>query len=132
MAESLPPTLGVPATTTSSMLDIPGQYLTGTTRDGIMTGPTSARTSRTRVDYVSTHPGSVADAENYSLEGDQPDEPQVDQVPEAPPEPQTSVTFLLISGRRRTMSFQPELTVGRVKELVWNSWPTGKSPFLLW
>jgi hypothetical protein len=39
--------------------------------------------------------------------------------------PQAFITFLLISGRRRTMSFEPETTVGRVKELVWNAWPSG-------
>lgn len=47
---------------------------------------------------------------------------------ESPPEvlqtPQAYVTFLVISGRRRTMPFDPETTVGRVKELVWNAWPT--------
>lgn len=32
------------------------------------------------------------------------------------------LTFLLISGRRRTMSFAASITIGRVKELVWNSW----------
>ncbi|KAF9457826.1 ubiquitin-related domain-containing protein [Collybia nuda] len=41
-----------------------------------------------------------------------------------PQTPQTHLTFLVISGRRRTMSFEPETTVGRVKELVWNAWPT--------
>ncbi|KIM86883.1 hypothetical protein PILCRDRAFT_64096 [Piloderma croceum F 1598] len=42
-----------------------------------------------------------------------------------PPQiPQTSLTFLLVSGRRRTMSFEPDTTVGRVKELVWNAWPS--------
>lgn len=39
--------------------------------------------------------------------------------------PQAYITFLVISGRRRTMSFEPETTLGRVKELVWNAWPTG-------
>jgi len=43
-----------------------------------------------------------------------------------PQTPQTHLTFLLISGKRRTMSFEPETTIGRVKELVWNSWPAGK------
>ncbi|KAH7098229.1 hypothetical protein BKA62DRAFT_713824 [Auriculariales sp. MPI-PUGE-AT-0066] len=39
--------------------------------------------------------------------------------------PQASVTFLLApSGRRRTMSFEADTTVGRMKELVWNSWPS--------
>lgn len=41
-----------------------------------------------------------------------------------PQTPQTYLTFLLISGRRRTMSFEPESPIGRVKELAWNSWPT--------
>ncbi|KAF8157068.1 hypothetical protein B0H34DRAFT_484626 [Crassisporium funariophilum] len=40
-----------------------------------------------------------------------------------PQMPQTYLTFLLISGRRRTMSFEPETAIGRVKELAWNSWP---------
>ena len=44
-----------------------------------------------------------------------------------PQTPQVSLTFLLVSGRRRTMSFEPETTVGRVKELVWNAWPSGES-----
>ena len=42
--------------------------------------------------------------------------------------PQCSLTFLLVSGRRRAMSFEPETTIGRVKELVWNAWPSGKIP----
>ncbi|KIL64714.1 hypothetical protein M378DRAFT_77875, partial [Amanita muscaria Koide BX008] len=37
--------------------------------------------------------------------------------------PQAYISFLLVTGCRRTMSFEPETTVGRVKELVWNTWP---------
>lgn len=40
-----------------------------------------------------------------------------------PQVPQTLVQFLLVSGRRRSMAFDPETTVGRVKELLWNTWP---------
>jgi predicted GTPase len=47
--------------------------------------------------------------------------------PPIPQTPQTALTFLLVSGRRRTMSFDPDTTVGRVKELVWNAWPNGAS-----
>ncbi|KAI0037236.1 ubiquitin-related domain-containing protein, partial [Vararia minispora EC-137] len=43
--------------------------------------------------------------------------------PAVPQTPQASITFLLVSGRRRSMLFDPETTVGRVKELVWNTWP---------
>lgn len=44
---------------------------------------------------------------------------------DVPQLPQTSLTFLLISGRRKTMTFEPDMAVGRVKELVWNAWPAG-------
>ncbi|KAF7331668.1 Ubiquitin-like domain-containing protein [Mycena kentingensis (nom. inval.)] len=49
-------------------------------------------------------------------------ESAADAVPT--PVPQITLTFLLVSGRRRTQSFDPETTVGRVKELVWNAWPS--------
>ncbi|KAF9254686.1 hypothetical protein L218DRAFT_452515 [Marasmius fiardii PR-910] len=41
-----------------------------------------------------------------------------------PQTPQVALCFLLISGKRRVMQFEPETTVGRVKELVWNAWPS--------
>lgn len=41
-----------------------------------------------------------------------------------PQTPQVTLTFLLVSGRRKSQSFDPATTVGRVKELVWNTWPT--------
>ena len=46
-----------------------------------------------------------------------------ESTPPAPP--QIALTFLLVSGDRRTMTFDSEMTVGRVKELVWNAWPSG-------
>lgn len=46
--------------------------------------------------------------------------------PVVPQSPQTHLSFLLVSGRRKNMSFDPEYTIGRVKELVWNAWPSGK------
>jgi hypothetical protein len=49
-----------------------------------------------------------------------------------PKTPQTYVTFLHISGRRRTMAFDPETTIGRLKELVWNSWPAGTVVLFFW
>lgn len=53
----------------------------------------------------------------------------LDDGPTAAPTPaavelrQTQLTFLMVSGRRRTMAFDDDATVGRVKELVWNTWP---------
>ncbi|KAJ7126096.1 hypothetical protein C8R44DRAFT_618182 [Mycena epipterygia] len=49
-----------------------------------------------------------------------PAQPEPEPVPQTP---QTGLTFLLVEGRRRTMAFDPETTVGRVKELVWSAWP---------
>jgi len=51
-------------------------------------------------------------------------EPTTTEEP-VPQTPQTHLTFLLISGKRRTMAFEPETAIGRVKELAWNSWPAG-------
>lgn len=64
-----------------------------------------------------------------------PDEPPASTTPQAeqaiapqpqpPHTPQVVLTFLLVSGRRRTMNFDPTHNVGRVKELLWNAWPGG-------
>ncbi|KAJ3977455.1 hypothetical protein EV361DRAFT_788225 [Lentinula raphanica] len=54
--------------------------------------------------------------------GDASPEEQIQAVPQTPI---VSVCFLMISGKRRMMTFEPETTVGRVKELVWNTWPAG-------
>lgn len=43
-----------------------------------------------------------------------------------PQSPQTTLTFLLVNGRRKTMGFEPDMAVGRVKDLVWNAWPSGE------
>lgn len=51
-----------------------------------------------------------------------PPPPPQPSIPIPPPTPRTSVTFLLISNRRKTMSFDPETSVARVKELLWNAW----------
>lgn len=52
-----------------------------------------------------------------------------DPVPATPdnlsanrPDPQITLTFLLVSGQRRTLSFPEETTVARVKEILWNTW----------
>lgn len=38
---------------------------------------------------------------------------------------QVHVKALIISGQSHVFSFSPETTVGRVKELIWSSWPKG-------
>lgn len=117
--------------------------------------PASTRTSFTRVD--DTRPGTAAGniSNNHLPDGDPvlgpghgngrggggdgagagsaplPPEDEEGEVTGAvvPQVPQTLVQFLLVSGRRRSMAFDPETTVGRVKELVWNTWPNGTLSF---
>ncbi|OBZ77356.1 Ubiquitin-like protein 3 [Grifola frondosa] len=88
----------------------------------------SARTSYTRVDFSGTGAETPRRLDldddtspHVHVEGDDEPEDAVEQP--IPQTPLIALTFLLISGRRRTMSFEPETTVGRVKELVWNAWP---------
>lgn len=98
----------------------------------------SARTSFTHVDVDSAPTfGAYPPLPNSNLGQPAPDTavnnaeavaPSAADGPTAqenivPQTPQVSLTFLLVSGRRRTMSFDPEITIGRVKELVWNAWP---------
>jgi len=54
--------------------------------------------------------------------------PQPEADVEIPQTPQVYVTFLVISGKRRTLAFDPCTTIARVKELAWNSWPSGACP----
>lgn len=95
--------------------------------------PASTRTSFTRVDH--TRPGTSAgddgqrdevvpndEAARASLHDD-PELEEQEAAASIPQIPQTMLQFLLVSGRRRSMVFEPETTVGRVKELVWNTWP---------
>ncbi|KAK7061217.1 ubiquitin-like protein 3 [Favolaschia claudopus] len=93
----------------------------------------SARSSTTRVDFAAE---AEMERNEPVPEAPTPDNqedvvPAADAQPEPEPEPpaipqtpQTTLTFLLVSGRRRTMAFDPANTVGRVKELVWNAWPS--------
>lgn len=45
-----------------------------------------------------------------------------------PQTPQTYINFLFLSGRRKLMHFEPDTTIGRVKELVWGAWSAPTSP----
>lgn len=82
----------------------------------------SARTSFTRVDVSATEQDERSPETHIQVEQARTEEPHDTSIP---PTPQVSLTFLLVSGRRRTMSFDPEITIGRVKELAWNAWPNG-------
>ncbi|KAJ7283207.1 ubiquitin-related domain-containing protein [Mycena rebaudengoi] len=81
----------------------------------------SASTSLTHVMHEEDPPAPGAPLEPEEVV-DPPVDPPLDTP--VPQTPQTTLTFLLVSGRRRTMAFEPETTIGRVKELVWNAWPS--------
>ncbi|PSR87379.1 hypothetical protein PHLCEN_2v5196 [Hermanssonia centrifuga] len=88
----------------------------------------SARTSFTRVDMTA---GQDEESNNEQEEGEgqrveSSEEVQAEAESVVPQTPQVSLTFLTVSGRRRSMSFDPEITIGRAKELVWNAWPNGE------
>ncbi|KAF8189299.1 ubiquitin-related domain-containing protein [Pholiota molesta] len=63
------------------------------------------------------------DAVQLNAQIESPSPPELSTDEHVPQMPQTYLTFLLISGKRRTMAFEPDTSIGRVKELVWNSWP---------
>ena len=116
--------------------------------------PSTGRTSITQVEHAADDEEQLVDPEptsqdvasnttNATHEASEPisnsqDQPKSAEEPSTPStQPQTVsqtvpqmpliyLTFLLISGRRRTMSFEPESPIGRIKELAWNSWPTGQ------
>jgi len=51
------------------------------------------------------------------------------ETPLMTPAPQVSLCFLLVSGRRKPMTFDSDLTtIGRVKELIWNAWDSEWDP----
>jgi len=54
-------------------------------------------------------PKTIADAEIGSI---------------TPPVPKCHLRVLIISGQSHVFSFEPEITVGRMKEIVWSSWPS--------
>ena len=53
-----------------------------------------------------------------------PVSPTPDNPSPNPSDPQVTLTFLLVTGQRRTLSFPEETTAARVKEILWNTWPT--------
>ncbi|WVW78271.1 hypothetical protein I302_100224 [Kwoniella bestiolae CBS 10118] len=51
-------------------------------------------------------------------------EQENETVQSIPITPKVHVKVLIISGQSKVLSFEPELTVGRMKELIWSSWPS--------
>ncbi|KAJ7485423.1 hypothetical protein FB451DRAFT_1392171 [Mycena latifolia] len=108
--------------TPQSVSLLPPQQRPGPYRD------VSARTSITRVDMVDSTDPQDSPPDDELVDEEQPISTPVPEQELVPQTPQTALTFLLVSGRRRTMSFDPDTTVARVKELVWSAWPSGGPP----
>ncbi|KAK2459479.1 hypothetical protein APHAL10511_008513 [Amanita phalloides] len=85
--------------------------------------PSAESATSLQIDAEADNPDPDAPADPTMLPSSVPPSPPQPQPAAVPQTPQTYITFLLVTGRRRTMSFEPETTVGRVKELVWNTWP---------
>lgn len=72
-----------------------------------------------------------------SVEYHQTARPESAQTPMAdqPPvqvhhgEPNISITFLLLSGKRKTISFDPEYTISKVRQEVFDNWPEGERSY---
>jgi hypothetical protein len=90
----------------------------------------SARTSRTRVDLLPTSPPREITTAAPSIQDEEGNAAPVREPPreEATGEAVVSLTMLVLSGDRKKFTFHPDMTVGRVKEMIWSSWDAGMSP----
>jgi len=62
-------------------------------------------------------------APSIQAESMKPAEPEAEPTP-IPVTSKVSITLLLVSGRRRTVEFEPSITIRELKETVWSTWPT--------
>ena len=93
----------------------------GTPPQGVVEASSSAHVS-------SLQPLSAPAIEPRSLAPSILSNPALTIVSSTPPT--VSISLLLVSGRRRTLDFEPKVTIGELKEVVWSTWPSGMS-FLL-
>jgi hypothetical protein len=99
----------------SDMLQVPG--------NGTVSLPPS-QTSTVVVNMSSEEPNSsddVRSTHNSVVE--------MDASAERDPEPQVLLTFLLLSGRRKTYAFEQDCSIAVVKERLVCEWPSGKPSF---
>ncbi|GLB39028.1 putative ubiquitin-2 like Rad60 SUMO-like [Lyophyllum shimeji] len=127
MASLEPPTRPYVATEGPSSADVPSAR-TSATHLEMTEAETSPRIVGARPAGSTSHepplsPPTNDDAASRAEEKDTVAGESAGASPAVPQSPQVYITFLVISGRRRTMSFEPETTLGRLKELVWNAWP---------
>jgi hypothetical protein len=71
-------------------------------------------------------PALLTPSVEYQPESAQP--PMADQPPASVhhADPSINITFLLLSGKRKTMAFDPGYTLGKVRQEVFNKWPEGE------
>jgi hypothetical protein len=90
----------------------------------------SARTSRTRVELLTISSPAEITTAAPSIQEDEGNGTPAQEPPkeEARAEPMVSLTILVLSGDRKKFTFHPDMTAGRVKEMVWSTWDAGMSP----
>lgn len=105
-----------------------------------LTPPTAH--SSPRQEHATLPPSLPVDSESTPVPTSSEDAPPSTSVPAPSPAPTSSspppkstdvaITFLLITGSRKTMHFAPTMTFGRVKEGFWSAWspenPADKPP----
>ena len=130
MSSSQPPTI-TPILTSSgngeeSLLDIPASGDLGNLTP-------SARTSRTRVDLLTSPPPEEITAAAPSIQDGEGNATPAQEPPreEARLEPMVSLTILVLSGDRKKFTFHPDTTTRRIKEMIWNTWDASVSPMSL-
>lgn len=130
MSSTQPPTITQILTSGSGeepVLGIPQQ----TTASGNLEHLTpSARTSRTRVDLLTTSPPGEITTAAPSIQEEEGNAAPSQEPPreEARAEPMVSLTILVLSGDRKKFTFHPDTTAGRVKEMIWSAWDASVSP----
>ncbi|KAF9515718.1 hypothetical protein BS47DRAFT_1341647 [Hydnum rufescens UP504] len=120
------PLLSIPSSSTAPGPQLVGAIPTVTTTPPTPDTPAALRPTESQVPQISqisdiplTLRDATSNSYSYSISaGTTPAESS-----EAIEPPQIHLTLLLISGRRRNLSFNPQSTVLRVKEIIWNTWP---------
>jgi hypothetical protein len=97
------------------MLQIPG--------NGTVSLPPS-QTPTIVVDMASELPNSSEDVQSIHNSA-----AEMDASAEQGAEPQVSLTFLLLSGRRKTYAFAQDCSIAIVKERLLREWPSGQASF---
>jgi len=123
MASSTPAGFSVPPTAATSMITIVPMDENGNLLSISRPQTAGGAGSGVHSEAAGKDQGSEQDAASKGADVDDNRQKSF-SAPLAETVQQRALTFLLVSGRRWTMKFDLDTTIGRVKELVWNAWPS--------